>query len=59
MFRSLATKQKFVSFNMAYEMCSEEAIIKTMLSRKHLKFMKSGLGRREGTISGSLLSKNF
>ena len=30
-----------------------------MLSRKHLKFKKSELGRREGITSEILLSKNF
>ena len=57
-FQSLATK-RIVSiwctkFNVME--CSGEAI---MLSREHLKFKKSELGRREGITSENLLSKDF
>ena len=45
----------------AYDSASVASVasVNQPLSRKHLKFKKSELGRREGIISEILLSKNF
>ena len=57
-FQSLATKHN--RFYMAYEFqCHGVFYEAIMLSRKHLKFKNSQIGRREGITSEILLSKNF